>query len=123
MLHVITLYAVAAESAGAFARTIRKGGQWHTLSRDLAPALIATDLLEHEASPAPPFLSSSSVLFVCLDFWTCPEAYRRACQNPACRALLVARRQMASSAFELGAFSFPAEVDLESPALGAARLN
>ncbi len=107
MLHVMTLYSVPAEAVGPFVRSIRMGGEWHTLARNLAPALVATDLLEQQSSPMPPFLSRSSILFVCLDFWSSSEAYRRACQQPACQALLLARRRMATSAFELGAFAFP----------------
>ncbi len=114
MLHVITLYSVAAEAADPFVRSIRWGGEWHTLARSLAPALSATDLLERQSSPMPPFLSRSSVLFVCLDFWSSAEAYRRACRQPALQALLLARRRMASSAFELGEFCFPAPIEIES---------
>jgi len=68
----------------------------------------------------PPFLSRTSILFVCLDFWVSPEAYRRAFQRPAIQALLDARRQMASCAFELGAFGFPAAMDTETLAPPAA---
>jgi hypothetical protein len=114
MLHVMTLYSVPAEAVSPFVRSIRMGGEWHTLARNLAPALIATDLLEQQSSPMPPFLCRSLVLFVCLDFWSSVEAYRRACQQPACQALLDARRGMASSAFELGAFAFPAAQDRET---------
>ncbi|MGA2351343.1 MAG: hypothetical protein ABSF70_12990 [Terracidiphilus sp.] len=113
MLHVISLYSVAASSAAPFVHSIRTG-EWHTLARRVAPALVATDLLERQLSPMPPFLSRSSTLFICLDFWSSPEAYRRASQQPACQALLVARRQMASSTFELGEFCFPAPIELES---------
>ena len=114
MLHVITLYSVAAEAAGPFVRSIRWGGEWHTLARSLAPALIATDLLEFQSSPTPEFTSRSPILFICLDFWSSPTAYRRACQQPACQALLVARRQMAGCAVELGEFCFPTPIEIES---------
>ena len=114
MLHVITLYAVAAEADDPFVRSIRRGGEWHTLALSLAPALIATDLLERHASPAPPFLSNSSVLFVCLDFWHSHDAYCRVRQSPACQALLLGRRRMAISAFELGTFFFPSPISAES---------
>lgn len=72
MLHVITLYSVAAEAAGPFVSSIRHGGGCHILASNLAPALVATDLLEHQPSQIPPFCSRSSILFVCLDFWTSP---------------------------------------------------
>jgi hypothetical protein len=121
MLHVMTLYSVTAEAVGPFIRSIRRGGEWHTLARDLAPALIATDLLERQSSPAPPFHLNSTVLFLCIDFWTSPVAYRRDCHQPACQTLLLARRRMASCAFELGAFCFPAPMERESlaPPAGA----
>jgi len=116
MLHVITLYSVAAEAAGPFASSIRRGGEWHTLASRLAPALIATDLLERHQSQAPPFLSSSLILFVWMDFWISPEAYRHACLQPGCQALFESRQRMAKCAFELGAFSFPVATDVETPA-------
>jgi hypothetical protein len=91
MLHVLTLYSVAPEAAGPFVRSIRRGGEWHTLAPRFAPALIASDLLERQPSLAPPFLSGDSILFVCLDFWIPPENYRapsssrlvRPCFTPA----------------------------------------
>jgi hypothetical protein len=95
MLHVISCYSLTTETAGHFVRSIQRGGQWYTLARSLAPDLIATDLLECQSSPMPPFLSRTSILFVCLDFWVSPEAYRRAFQRPAIQALLDARLQMA----------------------------
>jgi len=81
MLHVMTLYFVAPEAAGPFVRSIRRGGEWHGLARSITPALVATDLLERQPFPTPPFLSRSSILFVCLDFWSSPEASCRACQS------------------------------------------
>ena len=108
MLHVITLYAVEPEAASAFVRSVRFGGEWRALARDLAPSLIATDLLERQFTPSPPFFSNTSILFVCLDYWSSLVAYRRASENPSYQALLLARRRMASSAFVLGEFSFPA---------------
>ncbi len=115
MLHVITLYSVAAKAAGPFAHSIHRGGEWRTLASRLAPALIATDLLERQPSQAP-FLSRSSTLYICIDFWNSPDAYRRACLQPSCRALFDARRRMARCAFELGAFGFPAATDIETQA-------
>jgi hypothetical protein len=113
LIHIITLYSVRVEVVDPFVHSIGRGGEWYMLSRAVAPALISTDLLQHEPSAAVPFLSASSVQFVCLDFWISPESYQRACQSPACQALLLARRQMADSAFEFGAFSFPKRVDAE----------
>ena len=113
MIYVITFYSVRAEAVGPFVRSIGWGGEWYTLSRAVAPALIATDLLQHEPSTASPFRSSSSVLFVCLDFWISHEAYKRACQSPACQSLFLARRSMAASALDFGGFHFPKQVDAE----------
>lgn len=114
MIHVITLYSVRTEAVSAFVRSVGRGGEWCTLSRAAAPAaLIGTDLLQHGLSAAAPFLSASSVSFVCIDFWISRDAYQRACQNPAFQRLLLACRQMAASIFEFGAFSFPKRVDAE----------
>lgn len=99
MLYVVTLYSVSVEAAHAFETSVRRGGEWQTLARRFAPELIATDvLLRRPDSPIP--------LFLCLDFWSSPEAYLRSCRSPLHQALLAARRQLADSAFELGAFTF-----------------
>jgi hypothetical protein len=113
MIYVITLYSVRAEAVAPFVRSIGRGGEWYTLSRALAPALLATDLLQHEPSAAAPFLSGSSVLFVCLDFWISHSVYQRACQSPDCQRLFLDRRLLADCAFEFGAFSFPKRMDEE----------
>ena len=97
MLHVITLFTVS-DHEDAFIRSLRMNGDWQTLARRMAPDLIATDLLRHQLSP----------LYVCHDFWTTPEAYFRALHSPTMKSLFLARRQMASACFELGAFQFPA---------------
>jgi hypothetical protein len=120
MIYVITLYSVRAEGVGPFVRSIGRDGEWYSLSRALAPTtLIATDLLQHEPSAVAPFLSGSSVLFVCIDFWISREAYRRACQSPACQSLFLARREMTASAFEFGAFSFPKRLNAEIRGMSA----
>ena len=111
MLHVVTLFSVLAENAGTFVRSIRMGGEWHTLARRLAPELVATDLLEHHASSTPHFLCNSSRLYLALDFWSSLEEHLRACRSAECQSLLLARRQMASASFELGAFTFPSTMD------------
>lgn len=105
MLHVLTLLAVQSDTAETFVRFIR--GDWHTLSRRVAPELIGTDLLEHQAGPGHTLLSPSARLFIALDFWTTPEAYRLACRSTECQALLLERRMWATSSFEFGAFAFP----------------
>ncbi len=100
MLHVVTLFSIDAnpDAENAFVRSLRVGGDWHTLARRVAPELVAADLLRHRLWP----------LFLCHDFWTSAEAYRRACQSPAVQLLLLVRRQMAEACFDLGPFSFPA---------------
>jgi hypothetical protein len=113
MIHVITLYSVRPDAVGSFVRSIGRDGECFALSRVVGPALLASDLLQHEPSAAAPFLSASSVLFVCIDFWISREAYQRACLNPAFQSLILARRQMAASVFEFGAFSVPKRVDAE----------
>ena len=112
MLYVVTLYSVPPFAADSFVRSIRQGGELYALAHCLAPELIGTDILEHEASTASPSLSS--VLFLCLDFWISPEAYRRACSSLAVQHLHLARRRMVSSSFELGAFFFPAPTEIKS---------
>lgn len=113
MLHVLTLFSVSPEAEDPLVNAIRRGGEWHSLARGLMPDLIATDLLEQQSSATPPFLSSSSILYICMDIWNSPDAYRRACQLPACQALFCARRRMAKFAFELGAFCSPEPIGIE----------
>ena len=112
MLYVVTLYSVQSFAADAFVRSIRQGGELYALAHCLAPELICTDILEHQESTASPSLSS--VLFLCLDFWISPEAYRRACSSLVVQHLLMARRRTVSSSFELGAFAFPAPTKIKS---------
>jgi hypothetical protein len=104
VLHVLTLFAVQADTVSPFVRYIR--GDWHNLSRRVAPALIATDLLEQHPATGHSLLSPSARLFIALDFWATPEAYRRACRSPECQDLLLERRMLANSCFEFGAFEF-----------------
>jgi hypothetical protein len=113
MLHVLTLLAIESDT-DAFIRFIR--GDWHTLSRRVAPELIGTDLLEHQAIPGQTLLSPSARLFIALDFWTTPEAYRRACRSPECQALLLERRMWATSSFEFGAFASASRTEIHDPA-------
>jgi hypothetical protein len=112
MLYVVTLYSVQSFAAESFVRSLRRGGELYSFAHCLAPELIATDILQHQASTATPSLSST--LFICLDFWISPGAYRRACSSLAVQHLLLARRRMANSAFELGAFAFPAFSEIKS---------
>ena len=100
MLHVITLFTVP-EDEDAFVQAMSANGYLHTLARRIAPDLVATDLLRHKLSS----------LYLCHDFWATPEAYSRGLHSPNVQSLFFARRQMASSCFELGAFQFPAFTD------------
>ena len=107
MLHVLTLFSVPEESAAFFTQSIRRGGDWHTHACQFSPDWIATDLLEHLESSRPFLVKSSSRLYLTIDFWSSHEAYLRAERSPEFHALLLARRRMATSAFELGAFDLP----------------
>lgn len=90
MLHVLTVFTVNPDSEDAIVHSIR-AGEWHKLARRLAPALVATDLLRH-------LHHMPERLYLCLDFWASPDAYRRAFHSPAVQRLLLARRQMTASA-------------------------
>ena len=98
MFHFVTLFTVAAEAEEDFVRGLGMGGTWLERARQVAPALVAADLLRHQRRP----------MFLCHDIWTTPEAYSRACGSQAVRQLLSARKQMAADYFEIGAFTFPA---------------
>ena len=111
MLHVFTLLSVPEYSADALVRSIRHGGEWHSIARHLLPELIATDLLEHCASDMPPFLSSSRRLYLAQDFWTSSDAYLRNLKSQNCQALFLMRRQMTTASFELGTFEFPSATE------------
>jgi hypothetical protein len=100
MLHVITLFTVP-DDEEKFVRSLCKNGDWHILARRIAPELVATDLLRHRLSP----------LYICHDFWTTPEGYFLGLRSHALQNLFLARRQMAATCFELGAFEFPALAD------------
>jgi hypothetical protein len=106
LIHVVTRFCVSDRGGDeAFVRFVR---EWQPLARRIAPDLIATDLLRHDQEvPAP--------LYLCLDFWTSVEAYRRALRSGAIQQLLRARREMAFSSFELGAFAFPIRKEAIGP--------
>lgn len=104
-IHVATLYSVQPEAADAFVRSIVAGGDWHSVARRVAPDLVASDLLQHQ--------SSSSPVFLCIDFWVSPERYQRARESPVYEPLFSMRNQMAAATIELGAFVFPAHAEKE----------
>ena len=111
MLHVLTLFSVSEESAAFFTQSIRRGGDWHTHACQFSPDWIATDLLEHLDCSMPFFLKSCSRLFLTIDFWSSHEAHLATNRSPEIRALLLKRRRMATSAFELGAFQTPTAIE------------
>jgi hypothetical protein len=96
MFHVITLFTVP-NGEETFVRSMGMDGLWHSLAQQIAPDLIATDLLRHQLSP----------LYLCHDLWATPEAYFRGLHSTTVQSLFLIRRHMASACFELGAFRFP----------------
>jgi hypothetical protein len=76
MFHVITLFTVP-NGEEAFVRSMGMGGLWHSLAQQIAPDLIATDLLRHQLSP----------LYLCHDLWATPEAYFRGLHSTTVQSL------------------------------------
>jgi hypothetical protein len=99
-VHVATLYSVQPEAADAFVRSIRVGGGWHRVSRRVAPDLVGSELLLHQASPSP--------VFLCVDFWVSRERYLRTRNSEVYEPLFQLRHDMAAATIELGVFAFPA---------------
>ena len=102
-INVATLYSVRPEAADAFVRSIRVGGDWHRVSRRVAPDLVGSELLLHQSSPSP--------VFLCIDFWVSRERYLRARDSPVYGPLFQLRHDMAAATIELGVFSFPAPAE------------
>jgi hypothetical protein len=98
MLHVATLFCVHLDVEPEFVRLIR--GDWQRLARRVAPDLVGTDLLRQQQD-------APLTVYLCLDFWTNAEAYRRAFYSATVRELLAARCSLAGSYFHLGEFAFP----------------
>ena len=100
MLLVASLFSVNNRNAREFfVRSIRRGGSWQTAACHVAPDLIQLDVFEHmEAAP--------KAIYLCLDLWKSTEAYHRACCSSDVQNLLFARRLLADSSFEIGAFAF-----------------
>jgi hypothetical protein len=105
MLLVASLFSVKDRNArDFFVRTIRRGGSWQTAACRIAPELIELDIFEHmEDAP--------KAVYLCLDLWKTAEAYHSACCSAEVQNLLLARRLLADSSFELGAFAFTAAED------------
>ena len=105
MLLVASLFSVKDRNArDFFVHSVRRGGSWQATASRIAPELIELDVFEHmEDAPKAIYLS--------LDLWTSTEAYHLACCSSEVRNLLLARRLLADSSFELGAFAFTAAED------------
>ncbi len=87
-----------------FVRSGRRGGSWQASACRIAPELIELDVFEHmEDAP--------KAIYLCLDLWTSTEAYHIACCSSEVQSLLLARRLLADSWFELGAFAFASAED------------
>ena len=102
-IHVATLYSVQPEAADAFVRSIRADGDWQRLARRVAPDLVVSDLLQHQ--------SSSSPVFLCIDFWASREKYLRARKSGVYDHLLNMRSRLAAATIDLGAFMFPTSAE------------
>jgi hypothetical protein len=98
MIHSATLFFVSDKSLPAFIASGRTDGLWRQLARQLQPALVATDLLQH---------ANRHNLLLAIDYFISPPAYQQSLHSPAYETLLRFRQNMAVFAIELGAFSFP----------------
>lgn len=115
MLLVVSLFTVKnGEAREFFVRSLRRGGSWQSTALRIAPQIIDVEVLEHLDDGA-------EALCLCLDLWKSTEAYYRACHSPEVQSLFLARRQLADSSFELGAFAYP--VTPEAGETTATRLN
>ena len=105
MLLVASLFSVKDRNArDFFVRSVRRGGSWQASACRIAPELIELDVFEHmEDAP--------KAIYLCLDLWTSTEAYHSACCSSEVQNLLLARRLLADSSFELGAFAFASAGD------------
>jgi hypothetical protein len=115
MLLVVSLFTVKnREAREFFIRSLRRGGSWQNTALRVAPQLINLETFEHLDGDGDP-------LCLCLDLWKSTEAYYSACHSAEVQSLLLARRQLADSAFELGAFTFAMTSETEETT--AASLN
>lgn len=100
MLLVASLFSIQDRNArDFFFRAVRRGGSWQTAVCRIAPDLIELDAFEAiEDGP--------KAIYLCLDLWSSPEAYLRACYSSEVQALFLARRGLADSSLEIGVFAF-----------------
>ena len=95
MLLVVSLFTVKdRETREFFVRSLRRGGSWQSTAHRIAPQMLNFEVLEHLDDGA-------SAPYLCLELWISAEAYYSACQSPEIQSLLLARRQLADSSFEL----------------------
>lgn len=100
MLLVASLFSIKDRNAREFfVQSVRRGGVWQTTASHIAPELIELDVFEHQED-------APKATYLCLDLWKSAEAYHIACCSPEVQNLLLARRQLADSSFELGTFAF-----------------
>ena len=105
MLLVVSLFTVKnRETREFFVRSLRRGGSWQSTALRVAPQMLNFELFEHldDGADAP---------YLCLELWMSVEAYYSACQSPEIQSLFLARRQLADSSFELGAFAYSVNPD------------
>ena len=105
MLLVVSLFTVKSREAREFfVRSLRRGGSWQTTALRIAPQILDIEVFEHLDDDA-------DALCLCLDLWKSTEAYFRACRLPEVQSLFLARRELADSSFELGAFAYSVRPD------------
>lgn len=100
MLLVVSLFTVKDQKAReSFIHSLRRGGSWQDTALRVAPQLINLETFEHLSD-------RGDSLCLCLDLWRSTEAYYCACHSAEVQSLLLARRLLADSVLELGAFTF-----------------
>lgn len=107
MLLVVSLFTVKNRKAREFfIHSLRRGGSWQNTALRVAPQLINLETFEHLGE-------CGDSLCLCLDLWKSTEAYFCASHSAEVQSLLLVRRQLADSAFELGAFTFATTSETE----------
>jgi hypothetical protein len=110
MLLVVSLFSITnREARELFIRSLSRGGSWQNTAFHIAPQLISLEVFEH-------LDDGSDSLCLCLDLWKSKEAYYCACHSSQVQSLLLARRRLADSSFELGAFTFASTSEIQETA-------
>jgi hypothetical protein len=108
MIHSANVYFVADDALPAFIKNTRtEGSLCGQLSRQLRPALVATDLLQN---------ATRQNLLLTIDYFISPQDYQRCLRSPSYETLLRFRQNMSVVAIQLGAFSFPPHPEVTEPA-------